>query len=574
MGRKWLIPLFLLCVLSGQLFPAVSAPQDNGDLYLPLVIKRSAVQAPVLKWQHGGCTSWCETGWYASPAVADLDNDGQPEVAGAQYTLYVLDGATGSLEAKINPPGDRVWPGVIVANLAGDATPEIVTAHGSGYVNVYRMTAGSLQLVWSRQPSGNELRSLAAYDLEGNGSLEIVVASTASSNQWTVYDTAGNVRAGWPQKTSGSPGYAAGCYNENVGVADLDGDSRGEIIGPSDVHYITAYEDNGAQIPANSRYGSGKVWSQVGVHVDDAVDLRGYANCGVEHRPNFANTAPTLVDVNGDGVREVIVVGNVYNCGEDPYLDLYDMPFILKADRSRWSGNGYDWTAIPIPDGAAAPLSEDYDVIETAEPNPAVADLDGDGFKEILYASYDGRVHAYWLDKTEHGSWPYSVYQPAEGFYRFASEPVVADLNRDGKAEVIFASWTQIGSNHTGKLHILDYLGNVLFEVNLPPAFGTSPASWNGALAAPTLANLDSDPDLELVLNTAHSGFVAYDLPGSAGARILWGSGRGDMLRGRQFLRAVKSGITASNSIWPVMSLSACLSPRLPIMTPVFSSVR
>jgi hypothetical protein len=34
---------------------------------------RQAIQAPVLKWQHGGCTFWCETGWYSSPAVADLD---------------------------------------------------------------------------------------------------------------------------------------------------------------------------------------------------------------------------------------------------------------------------------------------------------------------------------------------------------------------------------------------------------------------------------------------------------------------------------------------------------------------
>ena len=41
----------------------------------------------------------------------------------------------------------------------------------------------------------------------------------------------------------------------------------------------------------------------------------------------------------------------------------------------------------------------------------------------------------------------------------------------------------------------------------------------------------DADADLEVVLNTAHSGFVAYDLPGTANARVLWGTGRGGMLR-------------------------------------------
>jgi uncharacterized repeat protein (TIGR01451 family) len=159
-----------------------------------------------------------------------------------------------------------------------------------------------------------------------------------------------------------------------------------------------------------------------------------------------------------------------------------------------------------------------------------VADLDGNGRLEIIYASYDGRVHAFWLDKTEHGNWPYSVYNPADGFYRFASEPVIADLDNNGYAEVIFTSWTQKGSNHTGKLHILDYLGNVIYEVNLPDAFGDE--TWNGALPAPTLANIDSDPDLEIVLLTANSGVVAFDLPGTADAYILWGTGRGDYQRG------------------------------------------
>ena len=176
-----------------------------------------------------------------------------------------------------------------------------------------------------------------------------------------------------------------------------------------------------------------------------------------------------------------------------------------------------------------APVIQDYNVIESVQPNPVTVDLDGDGNLEIIYPSYDGRIHAIWLDKTEHGNWPYSVYNAAEGFYRFASEPVVADLDNDGHPEVIFASWVQKGTHRTGKLHILDYLGNPIHEIDLPSAYGSP--DWNGALAAPTLANIDADADLELVLNTAHSGFVAYDLPGTADARILWGTGRGSYQR-------------------------------------------
>ncbi|PYQ07253.1 MAG: hypothetical protein DMF82_04305 [Acidobacteria bacterium] len=53
----------------------------------------------------------------------------------------------------------------------------------------------------------------------------------------------------------------------------------------------------------------------------------------------------------------------------------------------------------------------------------------------------------------------------------------------------------------------------------------------NGGLGAPTLANIDADPDLEVVVGTIASGVVAYDLPNTANARVLWGTGRGSYRR-------------------------------------------
>ena len=514
----------------------------------------TSIQAPTLKWSLGGCySSWCETGWYSSPAVADLDGDSHPEVIGSAYSIFTLEGATGSLKWQVasghdrGSPGasnvGRTWPGVVVADLDDDGSLEFVTAHSGGYVSVYNQQ-GYFKPGWPQQPTpGNELRSLAVYDLEGDGKLEIIVASTRSDNQWFVYEPDGHLRpSGWPQHypDSNTNGYTAGCYNQNLAAADLDGDGQAEIVGPNDTHYLAAFHADGSQLRASSIYGlnpdgTNKFWSRVGVHVDQTVDLRGYANCGSEHRPNFAASAPIIVDVNGDGILETVVVGNIYNCGTNPYTDLYEMPYILNADRTRWHAQGFDWTAIPVPDNKAAPLSEDYTVIENNQPNPVAVDLDGDGNLEILYPSYDGRLHAYWLDKIEHGNWPFSVYQPSEGYFRFASEPVVADLNNDGKAEVIFTSWPQIGSHQTGKLYILDYQGNPLQIVTLPSAFGG--VNWNGSMAAPTLADIDGDPDLELVLNTAHSGLVAYDLPGTANARILWGTGRGNYQRSGSLIR-------------------------------------
>ncbi|NOT55753.1 MAG: hypothetical protein HOP18_14225, partial [Deltaproteobacteria bacterium] len=388
------------------------------------------------------------------------------------------------------------------------------------------------RIVWSRRPTTSELRGLSVYDLDGDKTLDIVVTAAVGSqmNTW-IYNTAGVLRPGWPQ-LNGTSGYAYGVYNSNAAVHDLNKDGRGEIVVPSDVHYIAAYGPNGGQLPANVIYGTGKGWGKVGVWESLATELRGWGTCTAgdaraeRYRTNFAHGASVIADVNGDGRFEVVVTGNVYDCAIGHPPGKYNGVYIFNADRSRFTGSGYDWRTVPVDTGA--PLTEDYNVIENNVPNPAVADLDGDGKKEIVYASYDGRVHAFWLDKVKRGTWPYSVYSAAEGIPRFASEPVIADLDNDGRAEVIFTSWVKKGTNKTGKLHILNWLGTRLHEVALPLAFG---ADWNGALAAPTLANIDSDPDLEVVLNTAHSGFVAYDLPGTASARVLWRTGRGNFHR-------------------------------------------
>lgn len=501
------------------------------------------VQAPQLKWQRGGCyASWCETGWYASPAVADLDADGAPEVVASAYSIVVLDGATGALEWRISSGHDRsepgaanvgrTWPGVVVADLDGDGALEIATAHGGGWVAVYD-GEGGFEAGWPQRPTTRELRALAVGDLDSDGTLEVVVGGAVNSgtNTW-IFEHDGAPRPGWPRVGAGR-GYAWGTFNDNPALADLDGDGRGEVVVPSDVHYICAYEDDGRPIAAAGIYGD-KAWGEVGVWESRAIELRGWGTCDVadgraeRYRTNFAHGPATIADVDGDGTLEVVAAGNTYDCATSPYTSRYSGVFVFHADRARFTGGGYDWdSAVPLDTGA--PLSEDYNLIESAHPNPVVADLDGDGVKEILFSSYDGRLHAFWLDRTEHGDWPFSVHQPQEGFIRLAGEPVVADLDNDGLAEVIVASWVEKGTYATGGLHVLDHLGRPIHQIDLPGAHGSP--DWNGALAAPTLADIDGDPDLEIVLNTAHSGFVAYDLPGTDAARVLWGTGRGGYRR-------------------------------------------
>ena len=109
-----------------------------------------AVSAPVLKWANGGCTSWCQTGWYSSPAVADIDADGQAEVLWGSYDLVSLNGSTGALEWRATN-SQRVWPGVVVADLTGDGTLEVIVGRGGDQLTVYNSSGG---VVWTRNPFG------------------------------------------------------------------------------------------------------------------------------------------------------------------------------------------------------------------------------------------------------------------------------------------------------------------------------------------------------------------------------------------------------------------------------------
>lgn len=537
MRKNQNILLLPLACLIGLLFARSAEADAPYQIYLPLV-QKSSFSAPVLMWAYGGCySSWCETGWYSSPAAADINGDGKNEIIASAYSLWALDGETGTLIWRAGNTTQRTWPGVVVADIDNDAQQEIVIAQSGALVSVYRLN-GTLKWQKSIDSGKGEFRGLLVSDLDGNSSTKEIVVTRAygsARNTW-VLDSSGNIRSGWPQLPAddGNPnGYAWGVYNANAAAGDINADGKLEVVVPSDVHYINVYKPDGAPFAVNSSVYPGKSWwGQVGVWESLVPEKRGWGSCDgtrtESYRSNFADGPAVIADVNGDGQREIVVTGNMVDCHKGYPPSQYMAVFIFNPDRTRFNSGGFDWSTAPLDTGT--PLSEDYNVIESVQPAPVVADLDGDGIQEILYASYDGRVHAFWLDKTEHGSWPFSVYRPSEGFYRFASEPLVADLNNDGKAEVIFSSWTQHGSNQYGKLHILTWDGEPLFEVNLPAPRSAS-INWNGGLAAPTLANIDNDPDLELIINTANSGVVVYKLPGTVSARVLWGTGRGSFLR-------------------------------------------
>jgi len=318
--------------------------------------------------------------------------------------------------ARRESGGGRGWPSVVVADVDRNGSLEIVTAHSNGWVTITRADSATLAVGPSNpRPATNCVVSSSATrtkmaDLEIlvvrrvrmiSGSCSIIPASSAPDGP--------SIRR-IPIQTATPPE----CFNEMLAspiwmVTTLGNDrtQRYALHG-----WFQRRRDAVARerVVRTDRRAEQSVGARR-FHYDHAVDLRGYANCTagqepLEPRPNFADSAPSFADVNGDGVLEIIIVGNQYDCRTSPYTSLFHSPYILRADRTRWSGNGFDWTNLPARDLSAVPLSEDWNVIETVMPNPVVVISTAmDSARFCTRRTTDACTRTGW-NRTEHHNCP------------------------------------------------------------------------------------------------------------------------------------------------------------------------
>ncbi|VAW35099.1 hypothetical protein MNBD_GAMMA01-279 [hydrothermal vent metagenome] len=118
-----------------------------------------------------------------------------------------------------------------------------------------------------------------------------------------------------------------------------------------------------------------------------------------------------------------------------------------------------------------------------------VIDITGDNLLEIIVGDSQGQVYAYRSNGTE--LWRYDTGNAA-----IESKVAVADLNLDGNKEIIISSGSTFTPTELGKVTVLNKDGNLLCS-HTPPVFGV--ATGTGVYASPAIANLDSDPELEIV---------------------------------------------------------------------------
>ena len=448
---------------------------------------------------------------------ADLDGDGRKEIIFNVRDVVCINAANGSPKWR-KPCGlqggqSTIYVPTQLEDLDNDGVLEVITV-STQYAGGEGSSVQSVLTVYD--PRGNvkvgpipfyyRVHALKIADLDGDGTKEMIVGLGVGATQTEclyVYDCWGTLRSGWPQKSE------YGLYGNTIEAVDLDWDGQKEIVYLFDAERMRVLNADGTLRSEFAVYESPNPRYPAQTREDDNA---------------IAGTHGGILaaDVDGDWVPELVCTAAIVGmqqvaanmaAGNNTYADnfRYCTAFLLDLNLGRYTNpaKGFDWTRFPTDTGDYVTL-DDHVNLPNPDLVPAVADLDNDGNKEIVFSSYDGRVHCFSLDGTEHGAWPFAVCSSRGGVKVMASRPVAADLNGDGYQEVVFTTYPEMNAQprQIGSLYVLDYSGRVLAQTSLPRSLDAT--GYNACAGGPTLADVDNDGRLEIIVSTYSAGVCVY----------------------------------------------------------------
>jgi len=276
-----------------------------------------------------------------------------------------------------------------------------------------------------------------------------IIGPAWNSETVTVFDKLGNVRTGWPFVTD-APVWSG------VAVGDLDNDGLEELVFASNGNHFYVLRSNGTEwINGDNDPGTAGVFKVLGSSYNYGTpalaDLDGNGELDIVYagfegklfawRPN-GTSLPGFPGNIGLGTTGSVAIGYLDGPG-DTQLEIVatsanDSLYVFKSDGGRRPG-------FPIGIRLAG---------TSKNPSPALADMDLDGYVDIVVAGTDGKIYVYNRNGVGNPNFVNVRYSAITDGNATESSPVVADISGDGLPDVVMGDENGVlnGISGTGQL--------------------------------------------------------------------------------------------------------------------------
>lgn len=416
-------------------------------------------------------------------AIADTDLDGQDEIIlMTQYHLAIYDALTGKIKDNVEWNVGRNYGQLDVLDVDHDGLPDfIIQADAPPHIEFIKNSPTGASLVWSHKYLKNEadvavptdfaLNNLpnAVRDLDGDGKIEIAVniRHFKDDRRWhiVIFDAlTGEVKTDIPDRYLWA-------------VADLDSDGHYELFiseaydktvdRNSMLSVLTYTETEIINRWQSSSIGSFCMTPYVFPDTVNSASSRG----SVHHSTIITN------DIDNDGFREFFVSVGQELLAIGIEGDKYQTKFTIASPSEKppkviatYSSNVLvelfaESGAIHI-DNASAQLQSHYQT-KGYRTTPSIADIDGDGFNEIIVENDGGFIEAIKPQLQPETLWRFKASaQPFWVTWKTNHAPVpIIDLDGDGKKEIICCD---ADNEQNTTIYALRHDGSVYWKSELP----------------------------------------------------------------------------------------------------------
>ncbi|MHB8474627.1 MAG: FG-GAP repeat domain-containing protein, partial [Gammaproteobacteria bacterium] len=412
-----------------------------------------------------------------------------------------------------------------VADVNGDGRPDLIVPNSSAKtVSVLLNTTppGAVTPTFAAQQAfstGNGPQSVGIADVNGDGRPDLIVPNNGGNTVSVLLNTTA--------PGASTPSFAAqqtfltGSGPDSVGVVDINGDGKPDLvvanINGNTVSVLLNMTPPGAVTPAfaaQQTYATGTNPASV-----DVADVNGDGKPDLVVANINANTVSVLLNTTAPGTASPsFAAQQTFSTGSGPQsVAVADVngdgkPDLIVAD------NGGSTASVLLnttPPGAATPSFATQQTFATGNGpfSVAVADLNGDGKPDLIVTNSSDNTVSVLLNTTAPGASTLSF--AAQQSFATGTVPVfvaVADVNGDGKPDLIIANLTA---------STVSVLLNTTAPGAATPGFATQQTFSTGVVPySVAVADVNGDGKPDLIVANSSSSTVSVllntTLPGAA----------------------------------------------------------